>query len=177
MVAPASTRANARKRGVPVTSVRKIVNARSSGAGAIAPRGRATAASSATKDAWRALTDVVRAGKTQPVAAMRASGRAVRNVARTSVEQTSVAADTIANAAEAVLVAAMDEVRVAARAARDSARDVERSADRALRAIRRALRQRAHAAIDSAMQKRVAPKKTPSRRRTRRSAQPGKERK
>jgi hypothetical protein len=39
-----------------------------------------------------------------------------------------------------------------------------------LRAIRRALRQRAHAAIDSAMQKRVAPKKTPSRRRTRRSA-------
>jgi hypothetical protein len=146
------------------------MNAGSRRTGAIALHGRAGAASLATQDAWRALTDVVRAGKTQPVNAVRASGRAVRNVARTGVEQTSVAADAIANAAEAVLVAAMDEVRIAAKAARDSARDVERSVDRALKAIRRALRQRAHAAIDHAMPKRGAAKKAPSRRRSGRSA-------
>lgn len=131
------------------------------------PRGSVSRAESATQEAWSAVTEAVRSGKTQPANAARATRKAVRNVARTGAKQTGVAAETIAQAAEAVLMSAMSEATAAAKAAREAAREVETAVRKALRAIRLALRQRGHAAVNQATgtRRRTGAKGTASKRR------------
>lgn len=111
---------------------------------------RPTRAQSANLEAWNAVSEVIQSSKTRPANAARATGKALRNVARTGAKQTGIAADSVAHAAEAVLMSAMSEATTAAKAARAAARDVETAVRKALRAIRLALRQRGHVAVNRA---------------------------
>jgi hypothetical protein len=58
----------------------------------------ANEASVATQAAWSAVKEAVRSSRAQPVAAARATGMAMRNVARSGARQTSAATETIARA-------------------------------------------------------------------------------
>jgi hypothetical protein len=111
---------------------------------------RPTRAQSANLEAWSAVSEVFKSSKTQPANAARVTGKGLRNVARTGAKQTGIAANSVAHAAEAVLMSAMSEATTAAKAARSAAREVEIAVRRALRAIRLALRQRGYAAVNQA---------------------------
>jgi hypothetical protein len=124
-------------------------------------------AEAATRYAWDAVKQAVRSSKVQPMTAARASGKAVRNVAISGARQTTIAAGTIARAADEVLMSAMSEARTAARAAREAANEVERSVRAALKAIRIAVRKRARVAVNQATRGRraAAPKSVRTTRR------------
>jgi hypothetical protein len=119
-----------------------------------AARGSAREAEAATEEAWNAVKEAVRLGKSQPRTVARATGKAVRNVATLGAKQTSVAADTIARAVEALLMSSVSEARTAAKAAREAAVEVERSIGKALNAISNALRKRARVGMKEATRKR-----------------------
>jgi hypothetical protein len=129
-------------------------------------------ASVATREAWSAMKEAVRSSRAQPVAAARATGKAMRNVARSGARQTGAAAETIAHAADELLISAMSEATKAAQAAREAAKEVERSVTRALKAIKDALQKRARLAVNEAARKRPsaalkkAPRKHPRGRHT-----------
>lgn len=114
----------------------------------------ANEASVAAQEAWSAVKEAVSSGRAQPVAAARATGKAMRNVARSGARQTGVAAQTIARATDEVLISAMNEATKAAQAARAAAKEVERSVTKAVKAIKNALRKRPRLAVNEATRKR-----------------------